>query len=313
MEFSSVNKTNSITKSNKMIEAGYRLTLTEMQIVLYGISLINPTDKKFPLVYEINISDFSMMFNKEHSKIYNDIKSAIRKKFWERDFSYMNEQGKTVTCRWLTRITHQDKTGFIEIKFSEEIQPYLHQLQKQFTCYYINNIASMKSIYSVRFYEFSIMELKISKRNKHSFKIPVPEIRRRLELTDKYNRFCDFKTRVLEKARKEINHYSNIKFKYEIIKQGRVAKEIKFTVSYRQPQTLQTEIPLSLTRQPAQNLQLPPVTLEKAKGIVLKAGTGWDMYVIEQQFYEYARKKGMPESPERAFLGFVRKKVALAP
>ena len=208
----------SITKSNALIEAGYRLSLTEIQIVLYGISLINPKRKSFPLCYQVEISRFAEMFNREHGQIYKEVKDAIQKRFWERDFSYEDENGKVVTNRWLTRITHQDQTGFIEIKFNEEIQPYLHQLQSRFTTYYVEQIAGMKSVYSIRFYELSIMHLNKNNKNKSSFKLPIEKIKSRLELTEKYARFSNFKAYVLEPARKEINKHSNINFNYKIIK-----------------------------------------------------------------------------------------------
>lgn len=52
---------------------------------------------------------------------------------------------------------------------------------------------------------------------------------------------------------------------------------------------------------------------EKAKQIVLEAGTGWDLRELERQFYAYATGKGKPASPDRAFLGFIRKKVQKRP
>ena len=75
----------SITKSNALIEASYRLSRTEMQILLYGISLINPTDKNFPFIYRIDTARFAEMFNRKHGEIYttskmlyaNDFGSAI--------------------------------------------------------------------------------------------------------------------------------------------------------------------------------------------------------------------------------------------
>jgi hypothetical protein len=53
--------------------------------------------------------------------------------------------------------------------------------------------------------------------------------------------------------------------------------------------------------------------IEKAKSIAQQAKTGWDIYAIEQQFYDYAQQKGMPDNPEGAFLNFVRKKVKSPP
>ncbi len=290
-----------VTKSNALIEAGYRLSLTEMQIVLYGISLINPLQKDFPLKYAIDVKRFSDIFNRSHGQIYNEIKDAITKRFWERDFSYIDENGKTVTNRWLTQISYHDATGFMQIKFSEEIQPYLHQLKKHFTTYGIEQIAQFKSIYSVRIYEYSIMHLNKSKKNKYHFTLLVEELKKKLELGDKYQRFCDFKTRVLERAKKEINKHSDLNLTYKIVKLGRSPNKIEFTVTRKAEK--------ALTHQKPPSDKLSPTMIEQAKAIVRQAGTGWDIYAIEQQFYDYIRQKGNPSNLEGAFIGFVKKKV----
>jgi len=296
---------NSITKSNALIESGYRLSLTEMQIVLYGISLINPIGKNFPLTYRIDIKRFAELFNRDHGDIYGEVKKAILAKFWERDFSYKDEKGDIVTNRWLTQVKHQDKKGFIQIRFSEEVQPYLHQLKSHFTTYYIEQISDFKSIYSVRFYEMAIMHLKKSKYEKCKFILEIQEIRDRLEITKKYKRFFNFKARVLEPAKKEINNHSNIKFSYKVKKLGRSPHKIELTVS-----KMDKEQPTLPKYKPT---NLSPAVFEKANQIVRDSGNRWDIYAIEQQFYEYMRKKGMPENIEGAFIGFVKKKVSTQP
>ena len=58
---------------------------------------------------------------------------------------------------------------------------------------------------------------------------------------------------------------------------------------------------------------LSATIIEKAKMITQQAKTGWDIYAIEQQFYDYAQQKGMPDNPEGAFINFVRKKVKSPP
>ena len=62
-----------------------------------------------------------------------------------------------------------------------------------------------------------------------------------------------------------------------------------------------------------QSFRLSSTIMEKAKSIAQQAKTGWDIYAIEQQFYDYAQQKGMPDNPEGAFLNFVRKKVKNPP
>ena len=294
-----------VSKDNALIDASYRLSLTEMQIILYGISLINPVQKEFPLNYRIDISRFAVMFDRKHGQIYKEVKEAVVKRFWERDFSYIDERGKTVTLRWLTKMVHEDKTGYIEIKFSEEIQPYLHNLQGNFTAYYIDKISKFKSVYSVRLYERSLMFLKKNKINQGSFCVSILEIKSQLEISDKYNLFANFKLKVLEKSKKEINEFSDLIFDYKIIKLGRSPHEIEFIIGKKEP--------INYLTNDMNHKKLSTISLEKAKKIIIESGVGWDLYAIEDQFYAYIKKVGMPRNIELAFLGFVRTKIKNKP
>ncbi|WP_208353980.1 replication protein RepA, partial [Aetokthonos hydrillicola] len=47
--------------------------------------------------------------------------------------------------------------------------------------------------------------------------------------------------------------------------------------------------------------------------IIANAGTGWCKYALQQQFIEYANKRGKPRDIDKAFLGFVSKKVKKKP
>ena len=286
----------SITKSNAMVEASYRLSLTEMQIILYGIGLINPLQENFPREYQINIKRFAEMFNREHSNIYKEIKEAMINKFWERDFSYKDSEGKTHVIRWLSKMVYHDKKGYIQIRFSEEVQPYLHKLQKHFTTYYLDQIAKFKSIYSVRIYEYAIMNLNKSKKSRCQFKINIGEIREQLELANKYKRFCDFKERILERARKEINKYSDLSLSYKVIKDGKTPKEIQFTATAK----LKTKPDTSY-------FQMPPTIIEIAKKIIRESNKDLDVYDLEQRFYNLTEELGTPKNPLGAFIDFVKK------
>jgi hypothetical protein len=55
-------------------------------------------------------------------------------------------------------------------------------------------------------------------------------LKERLELTNKYKRFHHFKTRVLQKAKTEINKHSDLTMDFEEIKQGRAVESIKFII-----------------------------------------------------------------------------------
>lgn len=296
---------NSVTKFNGLIEASYRLSLNEARIVFYGISLINPLSKEFPLEFKIDIKRFSDMFSIASNNAYSIIKQAAMDRFWEREFTFKTEKNKQMRVRWLTGIEYGDSQGYLKIFINPQLKPFLHQIVGgNFTRYYLENIANFKSVYSVRFYEMAIMELKRAKQLKWKFRLEIEDIKEKLELQEKYKRFSNFKAIVLEPAKKEINKHSDINFNYNVIKLGRSPNEIEFIISKKQ-KNLMTY----------QNIhkKLTPLILEEAKKIVLKSDTGWDLYAIEQQFYDYTNKKGGADNLDAAFLGFVRKKVINPP
>lgn len=301
-----------ITKSNAVINSSYRFSLNELRILLYGLSHINPRSDEFPMFHRIHIKELAEFYNigeKDRGSFYDNIKDALLNKFWNREFSYYDEElGETVRRTWLTEIRYGRKDGTLAYEYNPKLKNQLQQLAKRFTSYFLANIANMKSAYAVRLYEISIMYLNASKQPKTVFTKTVEDLKHHLDLSDKYKRFCNMKERVLEKAKKEINKHSDIRFNYKVKKLGRSPYEIEFTVERKKkPQPEQPTLP------EYKPTKLSPAIFEKAKKIAIEAGNRWDIYAIEAQFYEYIKKKGRPENLEGAFLGFVRKKVATIP
>ena len=296
-----------ITKSNAIINSSYRLSLNELRIVLYGLSHIDPTSDDFRLFHQFNVREIAEFFNigeKDRGSFYDNIKDALIRKFWEREFSYYDETvGRVVKRRWLIEVQYGGHNGVLAYHYNPMIKNQLQQLAGRFTSYFLKNIASMKSAYAVRLYEISVMHLNASKKDLTTFIKTISDLKNHLDLTGRYANFFDFKRRILEKAKKEINKHSDIKFSYEVKKLGRSPNEIIFTVSKKSPNA-----PKLLVSSIQQN-KLSTIAIEKAKKIAKKVSTGWDIYAIEEQFYEYIKKRGSPENMEAAFLGFVRKKV----
>lgn len=225
---------NKITKSNAIINSSYRLSLNELRIVLFGLSNINPKSNDFPLSHRVNVKELADFYNigeKERGSFYDNIKNALISKFWEREFSYFDtELGEVVKRRWLIEVRHGRKDGTLAYHYNPMIKNQLQQLASRFTSYFLTNVANMKSAFAIRFYELSIMHLNASKKNKTVFMREVEELKAHLDIQDKYKEFFNFKARVLEKAKKEINKYSDIVFSYELIKLGRSVEKIRFHV-----------------------------------------------------------------------------------
>ena len=303
-----------ITKSNAIINSSYRLSLNELRIVLYGLAHINPRSDEFPLFHTINVRELAEFYDigeKDRGSFYDDIKDALVKKFWEREFSYFDEKlEKIIKRRWLIEVQYGGKKdGILSYHYNPMIKDQLQQLASKFTSYFLTNIANMKSTYAIRLYEIAIMYLNASKQMRITFTKTIKDLKNHLDIADKYKNFSDMKRRILEKAKKEINKNSDIKFTYKVIKLGKSPHKIEFTVSKKANEHPE-EYPKLYE---CKSTKLSTAVFEKAKKIIQESDNRWDIYAIEQQFYDFVKKKGTPESLEGAFLGFVKKKVSNPP
>lgn len=219
-----------ITKSNDLINANFNFTLNEYRILMYAVSCVKPMGDHFPQVLKIDIKEIAKLFNIHTEGLYNEIKDSITRKFFKRELTINIEDGKRKLCHWLDSLIYHDGKSYLELEFSHNAMPLLSQLKGRFTNYYLEQIAPMKSIYAVRIYEFCILEVNRRKLNFCEFIITVKILKARLEIEEKYNRYSNFKVRVLQKAKQEINKHSDLVIDFEEIKKGRTIESIKFNI-----------------------------------------------------------------------------------
>lgn len=293
-----------VTKHNNLIQAGYRLSLNEIRIVLYGLSLVNPLTEDFPLEYHIDVKKFIKLFGLEGNKnVYGLIREAVMDKFWEREFTLDVGLEEKHRFRWLTSVRYSDKKGYLKVFFNPDLKPFLHQLSGSFTTYNLEKIAPFQSVYSVRIYEISLMNLNRSCQDKCLFNLKLDELKEQLDISDKYANFTHFRIRVLDLAQKEINKTSDIDLSYKVTRLGRSPHGIEFSIIKKTA--------VKNTSKTLKSNTLSPPILEKVKWLAEGAGTGWKVRELEKQFREYSHKKGKTKNIESAFLGFVKKKIVL--
>jgi hypothetical protein len=76
-----------------------------------------------------------------------------------------------------------------------------------------------------------IYELLKMREDLGAMRISVEEFRETLGLENSYEYFTDLKRHVIEKARKQIAEYTDIEFTYNVEREGRTAKRLRFFVS----------------------------------------------------------------------------------
>ncbi len=221
-----------VVKSNKIIEASYKLSKYEQLLILLAISKVDSKKElKISDIFEVNAKEISSTFDIHPKEAYNLMKKASESllgKTVRIDKPDIN--GTYTLSSWLSYCTYIPSEGTLKIKFAEKIIPLLSQLKGNFTQYKLGEISGFKSVYGIRLYEF-ILQWK--NKNKRSF--TVSELRERFQLKkNQYKVFSKFRIGCIESAVKDINEHSSYTVtKVNYIKSGRSISSIEFEYSLK--------------------------------------------------------------------------------
>jgi plasmid replication initiation protein len=121
------------------------------------------------------------------------------------------------------------------IKLNSDMKPYLLNLRQNYTQYTLDNILSMKSIYGVRIFELLNEKIKLRTlpRKGMDIEMSLQYIRECCDCENKYERFSQLKTRVIDRAVEEINRVTSYKVSYDYIKTGKAVTGINFHVNMK--------------------------------------------------------------------------------
>jgi plasmid replication initiation protein len=220
-----------VVKSNRLVEACYRLNLIEQQIILFAIS--RSRDEQLGLSpnnpVTIAASAFVKVFGTNESKVYGQLKEALGDLFERSVTIYDTDpatgKDRTVTTRWISDKAYIDGAGHIQLTFAPRVIPYITRLESEFTSYRLEKISGMSSAHAVRLYELLVQYLTIGKRE-----IELSDLRKSLGLTDEYKAIKDFKKRVIDVAEAQINEHSDIRVSYTQRKTGRTVTHLIFAI-----------------------------------------------------------------------------------
>ena len=230
-----------IVKDNALINASYSLELTEQRIIL--LAILKARENKTPHNQELIVTAQSYItaFNVHRNTAYKTLKTACDNLF-DRRFSYQrySDKGKVeqVKSRWVQSVVYAESDSYIKIKFADEVLPLITMLEKHFTSYELQQVASLKSIHAIRLYELLIQYRTVGK-----LEISLSDLRLKLGIADgKYPTMNNFKARVLDVGIQQINEHSDITAKYEQVKQGRTITGFKFSFRQKEKQSKAKEL-----------------------------------------------------------------------
>jgi plasmid replication initiation protein len=213
-----------VAKSNKLIQASYRLTLVEQQIILFAICkareekrLITESSRLY-----IRAKEFAAMFHTNETKVYHQLKQAAFELFKRQVIiETVNEKTGKIgkgPSRWVQHVKYWPGSGEVELAFTMEIIPFITRLEKNFTKYGLEKVAELTSVHAIRLYEMCVQRLNM----KYPPAIEIEALKEAFDLKEEYERTDSFKRSVLDVAINQINKFTDLNVAYKQLKTGRV-------------------------------------------------------------------------------------------
>lgn len=214
-----------IFQTNAITASRHEFTLIEKQIVYTIIQSLNNADKiNFHANLTIEI-DYGILL--ENAKSHREIKQACRQ-LVNRTLE-INTENEWHYFSIVSSVSMPKRTTLAIFEINKKALPHFCQLKNVYekTGFFIRLALTLKSIYSQRFYEL------ISRyKDTGIYIVKVQELKSILKIENKYPQYFDFKKRVIEVAKKELNQKTDLQFNYEPYKkQGRKIISLKFFIS----------------------------------------------------------------------------------
>ena len=224
-----------VRQHNAITNARYEYSEMQLDIFLYLLSSLKKDQPEG--VYEVSVKEMSTLTGKKNN--YQQLRLATEG-MGSRMFEIPNETDRKGRKVWrqmwmFDRIDYIEGTGVIEIEFARTIQPYLFDLQANFTSLELYSALRLGSKHAKRIYALCSQW----KDKGLTSKYEIDDFKRMIGLIDKkgdeeYTKVSMFKSRVLDIAVKQINEHTDLQIAYTLEKKGRSFKSITFQVT-RQP------------------------------------------------------------------------------
>lgn len=227
----SYNKEHYAVMANSIVKGKQEMTLMEARIIRLLITQVVKEDKDLK-TYTCRIQDLADFLNITSDNIYRTIKT-ICENLLKRivRIGTGNPKEPWMAFQWV-QLARYDGNGNITLKLSEQIAPYVLELNSWFTQYQIENILQFNSFYAIRLYELIKCENGITRDTKETFTFEIDYLRQVFCCEDKYKTTAEFIRQAIEISTKEINQKSDIKLEYECKKTGKKITSIEFSLYF---------------------------------------------------------------------------------
>lgn len=198
-------KNRKVVQLNKFIKGDVSaFSVNDLKIFKLIISKVDSKDSLFKDFYEITTDEIKALnINEKH--LYNETRKTLKRLA---NIYITFDEGDSIREVGLIRndFKFEKYTKKILINFNDDMGEYLINLKKNFFMYDLIDIVNFKFKHTIKFYEY------IKSQSLNVIKLKIDTIKEILDLRNKYSRYTNFRTDVLEVIIEEINECSNTLF-----------------------------------------------------------------------------------------------------
>lgn len=220
----SLSNRNVVKQSYELNNAKYSLNAVETDLIMKMIAEIKNEDKDFH-PYRFKVSEIETKIGK---KLNRDSLKTMATELRRKNLYIDKGKGSFLVTGWVSSFEYYADKGEIELCFDPKLKPYLLELQNRFAKADIRYIFQLSSEYAKRIYTIFKQWEKIGE-----YKIEVAEWQRILDVPKSQMMYGEFKRKVIETAKEQINEKTELEVDYKEIKTGRKVTHLEWTIKKR--------------------------------------------------------------------------------
>lgn len=214
-------KNRKVVQLNKFIKGDVSaFSVNDLKIFKLIISKVDSKESLFKDFYEITTDEIKALnINEKH--LYSETRKTLKRLA---NIYITFDEGDSIREVGLIRndFRFEKYTKKILINFNDDMSEYLINLKKNFFMYDLIDIVNFKFKHTIKFYEY------IKSQSLNVIKLKIETIKEILDLRNKYSRYTNFRTDVLEVILEEINESSNTL--YISYTEERVASKVEYII-----------------------------------------------------------------------------------
>lgn len=225
-------KTPKVYKNKKLNTANFGdFTHNDYQVFLHLVSKIGGVDEigkylqpeHLQREHILTAKEFSQMFRTDIHNSYRTLYKSCKKLMKTSIIIEKIELNETWEINVCSTAKYNKNEGYISIKFTDDIMPYLAQVRQKFMLYNLKEISNFGSLYTTRLYELiqEFQETGILLKS-------VDQLRQIFVVGDKFKTYNNFKRKTFGHACGEINSNYAMGLRFEEIKEGQKVVAVKF-------------------------------------------------------------------------------------